>query len=87
MNKTRMRIAFNIALAVSLLYLPWWAGAVIVVSACFLVEGFYEAVAYGILADALYATDAGFHGTRYAATIFAAIVFIFASIIRKRLAW
>ncbi|HEU0080936.1 MAG TPA: hypothetical protein VFQ72_02845 [Candidatus Paceibacterota bacterium] len=87
MIQNHKRLAFNIALILSLLYLPWWAGAVIVVSACFLVENFYEAVLYGIISDVLYGTAQGWHGLPYASTIFAAAVFLVASTLRKRMAW
>jgi hypothetical protein len=82
-----MRIIFHIALILSLLYLPWWAGAIVLISACFLLEKFYEALMYGILADALYGTTYGIHGFAYAASLFALIVFSFASFIRNRLVW
>jgi hypothetical protein len=82
-----MRILFHIALILSLLYLPWWAGAIVLVSACFLLEKFYEALLYGILADALYGTSYGMHGFAYAASLFALIVFSFAAFIRNRLVW
>lgn len=87
MSKTKTRILWNIALVVSLLYLPWWAGAVVALSAAFLVEGFYEVVIYGILSDALYGTALGFHGFHYVATSFTVVVLILASIIRGKLVW
>ncbi len=82
-----MRILFHIALIISLLYFPWWLGAIILVGACFLVEHFYEAVLYGILADAIYGTSYGIHGFAYAASLFALIVFSFSTFIRTRLVW
>jgi hypothetical protein len=82
-----MRIAFHIALIVSLLYLPWWAGAIILICACFLLEKFYEAVIYGILADAIYGTRFGFYGFEYMATAFSVALILFASFTRNRLVW
>jgi hypothetical protein len=82
-----MRIAFHIALILSLLYLPWWAGAIILVCACFMLDHFYEAILYGILADALYGSRFGINGFEYAATLFVLVFFIFASFIRNRLVW
>ncbi|HVU06882.1 MAG TPA: hypothetical protein VHE10_03810 [Candidatus Paceibacterota bacterium] len=81
------RIAFNVLLAISLFYLPWWTGALIVVSACFLVDHFYEAVLFGMLADAFYGTEFGFHGFSHIAALYTAMVLGFASIVRNRLAW
>lgn len=82
-----MRIAFHIALIFSLLYLPWWAGALVLVCACFLLERFYEAVIYGILSDALYGTGFGFHGFEYMATAFSAALILLASLTRNRFVW
>ncbi|HVT74991.1 MAG TPA: hypothetical protein VHD69_01050 [Candidatus Paceibacterota bacterium] len=81
------RIAFNILLAVSLFYLPWWAGALIVLSGCFLVDAFFEAILFAMVADAFYGTGFGFHGFAHVATLYSAIVLGVASVIRTRLAW
>ena len=82
-----MRIAFHIALILSLLYLPWWVGAIILVCACFLLERFYEAVLYGILTDALYGTGFGSHGFEYMATAFSVALILSASFMRSRFVW
>jgi hypothetical protein len=82
-----MRIAFHIALILSILYMPWWTTAIILICACFLVERFFEAIIYGVVVDALFGTQYGFHGYSYAASLFALVVFLFASFIRTRLAW
>lgn len=82
-----MRIAFNIALILSILFCPWWTGAIVMICACLMLERFYECVIYGILADALYGTSYGIHGFAYAATAFSLVVFSMASLIRNRLAW
>ncbi|HEU5114290.1 MAG TPA: hypothetical protein VFT82_00825 [Candidatus Paceibacterota bacterium] len=82
-----MRLVFNIALIVSLLFLPWWAGALLLISACMLVDRFFEAILFGILADAFYSTKFGFHGFSSAATLYAIVVFLIASSVRKRLSW
>ena len=82
-----MRIAFHIALILSILYMPWWTAAIILVCACFLLERFYEAVIYGIIVDALFGTEYGFHGYSYIGSTFALAAFLLASLIRNRLAW
>ncbi|MDE1874756.1 MAG: hypothetical protein KGI79_00735 [Patescibacteria group bacterium] len=82
-----MRLALNIALAVSLLFLPWWTGAIVALSACFLVPNFYEVIVYGILVDALYASRFGEGGWAHIATIYAVAVFLIGSSVRTRLAW
>lgn len=82
-----MRVAFNIALIVSVLYLPWWAGAIILISACLMVPNFYEAVLYGILSDALYGSRFGVYGFTHIATIYSAIVLAVCATVRTRLSW
>ncbi len=82
-----MRIAFNIALILSILFLPWWTGAIILVSACFLVDRFYEAMFYGVLADALYGSSLGIHGFAYAASAFAFSVFALSYFIKGKIVW
>jgi hypothetical protein len=82
-----MRIIFNIALILSLLYLPWWIGALILVVACFMVERFYEAFIYGILMDALYGTHFGLHDFYYFGSAYSLVVFSIAALLRDKLSW
>lgn len=82
-----MRLAFHIAIILSILYAPWWASAVLIACAAFLFERFYGAVVYGILIDALFATEFGYKGFSFMATLFGTSVLILASLIRNRLAW
>ena len=82
-----MRLAFHIAIALSILFLPWWATAAILVAACLLLERFYEAVLYGIAIDALYATPYGLYGHSLVWTTASALLFIACQPLRKRLAW
>lgn len=79
-----MRLGFNIAIIVSILYLPWWIGALLVIAGCLFVDCFFEAVIYGILTDSLYVAHFGFH---FAVTLYCVVVFGIVSIIRPRLAW
>lgn len=82
-----MRIAFHIALIISILFCPWWTGAIIMIAACFLLDRFYEGILYGIIVDALYGTSFGIHGFSYSGTVFCTTTFLLASFIRTRLAW
>ncbi len=82
-----MRIAFHCALILSILFCPWWTGAIIMIAACFLLDRFYESVIYGIAVDALYGSSFGIHGFVYTGTVFCVAVFLSASFIRTRLAW
>lgn len=82
-----MRIAFNIALIISVLYLPWWVGALILLVACFVIDRFYEVFMYGMAIDALYSTSTGVHGFVYAGSLYAVVVFIIASLLRDKLSW
>lgn len=82
-----MRIAFNIGLIISILYLPWWVGALVLLVACFMIERFYEAFLYGILTDVLYGTSFGIHNFMYVASVFSLIVFSLAALLRDKLSW
>ncbi|HEY0908444.1 MAG TPA: hypothetical protein VGE35_03805 [Candidatus Paceibacterota bacterium] len=82
-----MRTAFNIGLIICLLFLPWWLGAIVLVAACLAIRGFYEAILYGILADALYGTTLGIHGFQYPATALAVILVLISAFLRDKLAW
>ncbi len=82
-----MRIAFNIALIVSILYLPWWVGAVLLAAGCFVVGQFYEALVYGIVFDALYGTRFVTETFAYAGSLFALIVFSASALLRDKLSW
>lgn len=82
-----MRIAWNIGIAFSILYLPWWFSVVSIIGACFSVPKFYEAVVYGILIDAFYGTKFGLYGFSYVFTGIFIIIFFVSSVIRRRLSW
>ncbi len=82
-----IRLLFNILLIIALLYLPWWAGALIAIAGCFLIGSFFEVIIYGILADALFGTRFAWYGFPYAAMLYTALIFGIASVVRKRLAW
>ncbi len=82
-----MRLLFNIILVVSILFMPWWVTAAVILASCALVPRFYEAMVYGIVIDALYATPAGFHGFAYVWTAFSVAVFLVAGFLRSRLSW
>ncbi|MDP1625116.1 MAG: hypothetical protein Q8L64_05080 [bacterium] len=82
-----MRIAFNIALLVSVLFLPWWLFAIVLVAAFFVVGRFFEGVLWGLVADVLYGSYWGFYGWTHAFLVGSVIVFAVASVVRDRLAW
>jgi cell shape-determining protein MreD len=82
-----MRIAFNIGLIISILYLPWWVGALVVLVGCFMIERFYEAFLYGMLTDALYGTSLGIHAFMYIASVYSLVVFSIAALLRDKLSW
>lgn len=82
-----MRIAFNIGLILSLLYLPWWLGALVVLAGCFIIDRFYEVFIYGIVFDALYGTSIGIHGFAYVGSLYVCIIFTAAALLRDKLSW
>lgn len=82
-----MRIIFNIALAISVLFSPWWIAAPLAVIACASVPRMYEVVLYGIAFDALYGTRLGFHGFAFVGSAFSALMFGVVSFLRGRISW
>lgn len=82
-----MRSAWNIGIILSILFLPWWIGAIAMTVACFMIPRFYEVVFYGILIDALYGTRFGLYGFAYVFSVFSVIIFFLTAIIRKRVLW
>lgn len=82
-----MRIAFNIGIIISCLYLPWWLGALLVLVGCFMIRSFFEVILYGIAVDALYGTKFGFHGFAYTATFYTLCVFTLSAFLRERITW
>lgn len=82
-----MRIAFIIALILSVLYLPWWVGALVALVACFVIDRFYEVFMYGIAVDALYGSTFGFHGYMYLGFLFSLFIFTCSLLLRDKLSW
>jgi cell shape-determining protein MreD len=80
-----MRILFNIALAISILFFPWWVVAPLMITACAFVPRMYEAVLYGIAFDALYATSFGIHGFAFFGSAFSAMTLAATFFLRSRL--
>jgi hypothetical protein len=80
-----MRIIFNIALVISILFFPWWVIASLMIAACSLVPRMYEVVLYGIAFDALYSTAFGFHGFAFMGSAFSALTLGIVSFLRSRL--
>lgn len=66
----------DIALFASILFLPWWASALLALAFLFTFESYVEALMAGFLADALYGTGEGkFLGAEYVMTLAAAAAF------------
>ncbi len=82
-----MRILFHIALVASILFLPWWVTAIVMLVACFLVSRFYEVIVYAVVFDALYAPPDGFNGLQYVWVAYASVSLLVASFLRSRLSW
>jgi hypothetical protein len=80
-----MRIIFNIALAISILFFPWWLVAPLMIAACSFVPRMYEVVLYGIAFDALYSTALGIHGFAFVGSAFSAVLLGTVSFLRGRL--
>ncbi|HEY9481272.1 MAG TPA: hypothetical protein VIR98_03535 [Candidatus Paceibacterota bacterium] len=80
------RTITDIVLILSILFLPWWVSAALLLVACFYFHHFFEAFVFGIMADALYAAPHAFHNFPHLGVIFAAVSFLLSALIRERLA-
>ena len=57
------RLLFDLAVLLSVLYLPWWVAILVGFSGAFLFASYYEIFIFGLLADLLYGTSTStFHG-------------------------
>ena len=54
-----LRIALDLLLLIGLFVFPWWASMLVVLVLLFYFKHFYEAIAAGIILDALYAAPIG----------------------------
>jgi hypothetical protein len=82
-----MRTGANIAIIFSLIFLPWWLAALLIVAAFCFISRFFEGIFYCIMLDALYGTRFGFYGLAYVFSILGVIIFSVTSLIRKRVVW
>ncbi|HVS80037.1 MAG TPA: hypothetical protein VHF05_03570 [Candidatus Paceibacterota bacterium] len=74
MTRAASRIILDGFILASLLYLPWWITALAAAAGCFLFESFFEAVAFGFIADCLYGVPGRFGGTTFEGTLAASVI-------------
>jgi len=80
-----IRILLNGILAGSILFLPWWT-TVLMVAAFLFVFDAYEVLAWGIVADSLYAVPTeAFFGIEFFTTIIFTVLFVVITLLKKRL--
>lgn len=80
-----LRIAFNVLMFTSVLFLPWWITAIIAISFLFKFTA-YEIILWGVFADMLYSASApSFYNIEFLFTISAIVIFVLAYFIKKRL--
>lgn len=79
------RIAAGVALLLSALFAPWWLTAALAAALAFIFDWYYEAVAAGFLADALYGSEVpALRGIEFAFTVGAALVVGLSMFVRTR---
>ncbi len=75
MNTPSKRIFTDALIILSLLFLPWWCTALLVIGGIFIFEWFYEAIFSGFVMDSLYGVPTSFfHGFTFVMTLGAALV-------------
>jgi hypothetical protein len=82
-----LRIAFNIALPLIMLFLPWWLFVFVLLAAFLMVGRFFEGVLWALAADIIHGSSWGFHGSSHAFLIGSVVAFILISFVRERLSW
>ena len=82
-----LRIAFNIALPLIMLFLPWWLFVLVLLAAFLAVGRFFEGVLWGLAADVLHGSSWGFHGWTHAFLMGSVVAFVVTSFVRERLSW
>jgi len=78
------RIAINIAFFFSILFLPWWASALLGVISLFLFSSFYELIFWAFVSDLLYgAPVVSLYGFNVIFTLSALVLFIAVEFLKK----
>jgi len=79
------RIAADIAILFSALFLPWWSALFLIFLGALFFKNFYEAFFFGLLLDALYGTEAiNFHGFRLFFTALGLFFIFFGKMMKKK---
>lgn len=76
------RLAGDVFLVLSALFLPWWITAPLILAGCVFVESFYEGVVLAVIIDLVYGTTP----LPYL-TAAALLVFLVSPVLRERVRW
>lgn len=80
-----LRIAFNVLMFASVLFLPWWVTVIVAVVFLFKFTA-YEIMLWGVFADVLYSASVpSFYNIEFLFTIGAIVIFVLAYFIKRRL--
>ena len=80
-----LRIVMNVALAVSILFLPWWFTVLLAVAHIFMFQA-YEIIVWGFVADTLYgAPVALYYNVEFFSTLLFAVLVILIVPLKHRL--
>ncbi len=85
-NKTMMRFFINILVFLSVVYLPTYLGALVVVICIFMYENFIESIFWAYLIDVLYGGGKFFHfAFPYIFTLFIGVLYLSSFKLKKML--
>ena len=80
-----LRIVMNVALAASILFLPWWFTVLLAVAHIFMFQA-YEIIVWGFVADTLYGTPiALYYNIEFFSTLLFAVLVILVVSFKRRL--
>lgn len=81
-----LRVCVDGIIFLSILFLPWWLGAVFAIGAAFFFRTYYEIIAEGFLIDALYGIPrAWVFDLSIVMGVFAVAAYIFIERLKKRI--
>lgn len=81
------RALFHIAIALSVLYMPWYLTAVLIMSLAGVLGFFAEAFIWAIFVDIIYGSTVSLWGIPYVFSLGALLILPSIALIRSRVSW
>lgn len=79
------RVIFSTVLIISALVLPWWIGVLLSLAGLFYFNNLYEVFVVGLILDSIYGSQLVLLNIEYTMTLFAIVIFLATTALKKRL--